>query len=80
MENIDFDFEKILKMRMDKLILDIAAKEVGSRFGDQSKANDAKSVIMVFINHGVELPVAIDIISDVFEILKKSEDDKDDKK
>ena len=80
MENIEFDFEKIFKMRMDKMILDIVTKEVGTRFGDQSKVNVAKSIIMVFINHGVDLSVSIDILSDIFEILIKSEDDKDDKK
>lgn len=80
MENIEFDFAKIIRMQTDKMILNIATEVAGSRFGDHREADTAKSIIMVFINHGVELPVAIDILSDVFEILRKSEDDKDDKK
>lgn len=73
MENIKFDFEKILKMRMDRIVLDIATVEMADLTKEPKTAAMARDLLMVFINHGVELPIAIDILKDVVDILVKSQ-------
>lgn len=75
MENIkfDFDFEKILKMRMDRIVLDIATSETADLTKDQKNTATVRDLLMVFINHGVELSIAIDILKDVTDILVKSQ-------
>lgn len=73
MENISFDFGKILKMRMDRIVLDIATAEIADLTKDQKNAATARDLLMVFINHGVELPIALDILKDVSDILLKSQ-------
>lgn len=73
MENIKFDFEKILKMQFDKAVLNIATAEIADLTKDQKNAATARDLLMVFINHGVELPIALDILKDVTDILLKSQ-------
>lgn len=73
MENISFDFGKILKMRMDRIVLDIATAEIADLTKEPKTAATARDLLMVFINHGVELPIAIDILKDVTDILVKSQ-------
>ena len=73
MENIKFDFEKILKMQFDKAVLNIATAEIADLTKDQKNAATARDLRMVFINHGVELPIALDILKDVTDILLKSQ-------
>lgn len=73
MENISFDFEKILKMRMDRIVLDIATAEIADLTKEPKTAATARDLLMVFINHGVELSIAIDILKDVTDILVKSQ-------
>lgn len=73
MENVSFDFGKILKMRMDRIVLDIATAEIADLTKDQKNTATARDLLMVFINHGVELPIALDILKDVTDILLKSQ-------
>lgn len=73
MENIDFDFEKILKMRMDRIALDIATASIIDLTKDPKTAATTRDLLMVFINHGVELPIALDILKDVTDIMVKSQ-------
>lgn len=75
MENIkfDFDFEKILKMRTDRIVLDIATAKMADLTKEPKTAAMARDLLMVFINHGVELSIAIDILKDVTDILVKSQ-------
>lgn len=73
MENISFDFGKILKMRMDRIVLDIATAEIADLTNDQKNAATARDLLMVFINHGVELPITLNILKDVTDILLKSQ-------
>lgn len=73
MENISFDFEKILKMRMDRIVLDIATAEIADLTKEPKTAATTRDLLMVFINHGVELSIAIDILKDVADILVKSQ-------
>lgn len=81
MENIEFDFEKILKMQFYKAVLNIATAEIAYLTKDQKNAATVRDLLMVFINHGVELPIALDILKDVSNILLKSQGgEKDDKK
>ena len=73
MENIEFDFEKILKMQFDKTMLNIATAKIADITKDQKNAATARDMLMVFINHGVELPIALDILKDVTDIMIKSQ-------
>ena len=73
MENISFDFGKIIKMQTDKIILDIATAAVADLTKNQKTAAMSRDLLMVFINHGVELPIALDILKDVTDILLKSQ-------
>lgn len=73
MENIEFDFEKILKMQFDKTVLNIATAEIADLTNEPKAAATARDLLMVFINHGVELPIAIDILKDVTDIMVKSQ-------
>lgn len=81
MENIEFDFEKVLKMQFDKAVLNLATAEIADLTKEPKTAATARDMLMVFINHGVELPIAIDILKDVADIVLKSQGgDEDDKK
>lgn len=73
MENVSFDFGKILKMRMDRIVLDIATAEIIDLTKNPKTAAMTRDMLMVFINHGVELPIALDILKDVSDILLKSQ-------
>lgn len=73
MENISFDFEKILKMQFDKAVLNIATAEIANLTKEPKTAATARDLLMVFINHGIELPIALDILKDVTDILLKSQ-------
>lgn len=73
MENIKFDFEKILKMQFDKAVLNIATAEIADLAEEPKTAATARDMLMVFINHGVELPIALDILKDVTDIMIKSQ-------
>ena len=73
MENIKFDFEKILKMQFDKAVLNIATAEIADLAKEPKTAATARDMLMVFINHGVELPIALDILKDVTDIMIKSQ-------
>ena len=73
MENISFDFGKILKMQFDKTLLNIATAEIANLTKDQKTAATTRDILMVFVNHGVELPIAIDIMKDVADIVLKSQ-------
>lgn len=72
MENIEFDFEKILKMQFDKAVLNIATAEIANLTKEPKTSATARDLLMVFINHGVELPIALDILKDVIDIMIKS--------
>lgn len=81
MENIEFDFEKILKMQFDKAVLSIVTAEIANLTKEPKTAATARDLLMAFINHGVELPIALDILKDVTDIMIKSQGgEKDDKK
>lgn len=73
MENIEFDFEKILKMQFDKAVLNIATAEIADLTKEPKTAATARDILMAFISHGVDLPIAIDILKDVTDILLKSQ-------
>lgn len=73
MENISFDFGKIHKMQMDRIVLDIVTAEIADLTKNPKTAATARDMLMVFINHGVELPIALDILKDVTDILLKSQ-------
>lgn len=73
MENVSFDFGKILKMQMDRIVLNIATAEIADLTKNPKTAATARDMLMAFINHGVELPIALDILKDVTDILIKSQ-------
>ena len=73
MENIEFDFEKILKMQFDKTVLSIVTAEIANLTKEPKTAAMARDLLMVFINHGVELPITLDILKDVTDIMIKSQ-------
>lgn len=62
MGNINFDF----------IVLGIATANIMDLTKDPKTAAMTRDLLMVFINHGVELPIAIDIMKDVTDILVKS--------
>lgn len=73
MENVSFDFGKILKMQMDRIVLNIAIAEIADLTKNPKTAATARDMLMAFINHGVELPIAIDILKDVIDIVLESQ-------
>lgn len=73
MENISFDFEKIMKMEFEKMLVNIVTAEIADLTKNPKTAATARDMLMVFINHGVELPIALDILKDVTDILLKSQ-------
>jgi hypothetical protein len=77
MENIEFDIEKIIQMTADKMVLNMATAAFGSVSDDPKMANSIKDIMTVFINHGIRLDVALDILKDVSEILTKQMGDAD---
>lgn len=77
MENINFDMEKIIQMTADKMVLNMATAAFGSVIDDPKMANSIKDIVTVFINHGIRLDMALDIIKDVSEIFTKQIGDED---
>lgn len=77
MENINFDMEKIIQMATDKMVLNAATAAFGSVIDDPKMANSIKDIMTVFIDHGIRLDVALDILKDVSEILTKQMGDAD---
>lgn len=73
MENISFDFEKIMKMQFEKTLLSLVTAEIANLTKNPKTAATARDMLMVFVNHGVELPIALDILKDVTDILLKSQ-------
>ena len=77
MENISFDLEKIIQMATDKMVLNAATAAFGSVSDDPKMANSIKDVMTVFIDHGIRLDVALDILNDISKILTKQMGDAD---
>lgn len=73
MENISFDFEKIMEMQFEKTLLSLVTAEIANLTKNPKTTATARDMLMVFINHGVKLPIALDILKDVIDILIKSQ-------
>lgn len=69
MESIEFDYEKIAQMKLDNTILDCSTKILSEASGGNKNVLISDKLIRVFINKGIPLSIALDIIMDILDIL-----------
>lgn len=69
MESIEFDYEKIAQMKLDNTILDWSTKILSEASGGNKNVLISDKLIRVFINKGIPLSIALDIIMDILDIL-----------
>lgn len=69
MENVEFDYEKIAQMKLDNTILDCSTKILSEASGGNKNVLISDKMIRVFINKGIPLSIALDIITDILDIL-----------
>lgn len=71
MEKIKFDMKQIMQMQADKTIVQITTRAIEEVGGDTTNANIVREVLMAFINKGIPLTTAFDIMMDIAKITSK---------
>lgn len=70
MENVEFDYEKIAQMKLDNAVVDFSMGFMKEIFGTSDT-----TILMIdkltraLINKGIPLPMALDILMDIMDIL-----------
>ena len=71
MEKIEFDMKQIMQTQIDKAVVQMAMRAIEAAGGDSTNANIVREVLMVFINKGIPLTTAFDIMMDIAKITSK---------
>lgn len=71
MEKIEFDVKQIMQTQIDKAVVQLTMHAVEAAGGDSSNVNIVRDVLMVFINKGIPLTTAFDIMMDIAKITSK---------
>ncbi len=71
MEKIEFDMKQIMQTQMDKTIVQLTTRAIEDMGGDSTNVNIVRDVLMVFINKGIPLTTAFDIMMDIAKITSK---------
>ena len=71
MEKIKFDMKQIMQMQMDKTIVQLTTRAIEDMGGDSTNVNIVREILMVFINKGIPLTTAFDIMVDIAKITSK---------
>lgn len=71
MEKIEFDMKQIMQMQIDKTIVQLTTRAIEDMGIDSTNVNIVRDVLMVFINKGIPLTTAFDIMMDIAKIMSK---------
>lgn len=71
MEKIEFDMKQIMQTQIDKAVVQLTMHAVEAAGGDSSNINIVREVLMAFINRGIPLTTAFDIMMDIAKITSK---------
>lgn len=72
MEKIEFDMKQIMQTQIDKAVVQLAMRAVEAAGGDSSNINIVRECLMAFINKGIPLTTAIDILLKITKIMLKT--------
>lgn len=73
MENIEFDFDQIIRTSIDKAVLYLTMGVIGPQIGDSTNTNKIRDMLMVFVNRGIPLTTACDIMLEMCKIAVRGE-------
>lgn len=73
MEKIEFDMKQIMQTQIDKAVVQMAMRAVEAEGGDSSNINIVRDALMAFINRGIPLTTAFDIMMEIAKITSKME-------
>ncbi len=73
MEKIEFDMKQIMQMQIDKTVVQLITHAVEATGGDSTNINIVRECLMVFINKGIPLTTAFDIMMEMAKITSKME-------
>ena len=71
MEKIECDMKQIMQTQGDKAVIQMAMRAIEAAGGDSTNANIVRDVLMVFINRGIPLITAFDIMMEIAKITSK---------
>lgn len=71
MENIEFDIKQIMQTQIDKAVVQLTTHAIEAAGGDATKVNIVRDVLMAFVNRGIPLTTAFDIMIDIAKITSK---------
>ena len=71
MENIEFDMKQIMQTQIDKAVVQLTTHAIEAAGGDTINVNIVRDVLMAFVNRGIPLTTAFDIMMDIAKITSK---------
>lgn len=71
MEKIEFDMKQIMQTQIDKTIVQLTTRAIEEKDGNSTNVNIVREVLMAFINKGIPLTTAFDIMMDIAKITSK---------
>ncbi len=71
MEKIEFDMEQIMQTQIDKAVVQLTIRAVEATGEDSTNINIVRDVLMAFINRGIPLTTAFDIMMEIAKITSK---------
>ncbi len=78
MEEINFDMKQIMQTQMDKTMLQMSTNAIVAMGADSSILEIVRDCLMVFINKGIPLTTAFDIMMDIIKIMLKTKGEEKD--
>ena len=73
MEKIEFDMKQIMQTQIDKAVVQLTMHAIEATGGDPTNINIVRDVLMAFINRGIPLTTAFDIMMEIAKITSKME-------
>ncbi len=71
MEKIEFDMKQIMQTQIDKAVVQMTMRAIEATGGDATNVNIVREVLMAFINRGIPLTTAFDIMMEIAKITSK---------
>lgn len=71
MEKIEFDMKQIMQTQIDKAVVQMTTNAIEAAGGDATNVNIVRDVLMAFVNRGIPLTTAFDIMMDIAKITSK---------
>ena len=71
MEKIEFDMKQIMQTQIDKAVVQLTTNAIEAAGEDATNVNIVRDVLMAFVNRGIPLTTAFDIMMDIAKITSK---------